>query len=104
MFWYIAHLSAVDRVSVCGPWFALDRYPTVQPEPADHDHHHDEPPEEPQLNPVHFKELPGVAPAKRRRSGDTTDISYLGHQIVIRPAAEATHDMPGMAMETTTAQ
>ena len=97
VFWYIAHIPAIDRVSVCGPWFALDRYPAVQPEPADHDHQHEEPPGEPQLNPVHFKELPGVAPPKRRHSGDTTNISYLGHQIVIRAAAAEGHDMPGMA-------
>ena len=25
--WYIAHVSAVDRVSACGPWFRLDGYP-----------------------------------------------------------------------------
>jgi hypothetical protein len=25
--WYIAHVSAVDRVSACGPWFSLNGYP-----------------------------------------------------------------------------
>lgn len=25
--WYIAHLTAVDRVAACGPWFRLDGYP-----------------------------------------------------------------------------
>ncbi len=25
--WYIAHLSALDRVAACGPWFRLDGYP-----------------------------------------------------------------------------
>ena len=25
--WYIAHIPAVDRVSVCGPWFRLEGYP-----------------------------------------------------------------------------
>lgn len=25
--WYIANLTAVDRVAACGPWFKLDGYP-----------------------------------------------------------------------------
>jgi hypothetical protein len=37
--WYIAHIPAVERVSACGPWFALSGYPP--PAAADDgDHHH----------------------------------------------------------------
>ena len=33
--WYIAHISAHDRVAACGPWFKLDGYPPVAPSPPD---------------------------------------------------------------------
>ena len=35
--WYIAHISAVDRIAACGPWVKLEGYPAS---PAAHDHHH----------------------------------------------------------------
>lgn len=37
--WYIAHLSAVDRVAACGPWFRLDGYPKP-PKPKTKTHGH----------------------------------------------------------------
>jgi hypothetical protein len=30
--WYIAHLSAFERVVACGPWLRLEGYPKVQPD------------------------------------------------------------------------
>jgi hypothetical protein len=41
--WYIAHISSIDRVSTCGPWFRLEGYPPPQPRDDDdgHDHDHD---------------------------------------------------------------
>jgi hypothetical protein len=38
--WYIAHVSALDRVSVCGPWFALDGFPPPDEDDGHIDHHH----------------------------------------------------------------
>jgi hypothetical protein len=35
--WYIAHLSAVDRVAACGPWFKLGGYP-IRKKPPAHGH------------------------------------------------------------------
>jgi len=32
--WYIAHISAVDRVAACGPWFKLSGYPEPKKPPA----------------------------------------------------------------------
>jgi hypothetical protein len=35
--WYIAHLTAVDRVAACGPWFKLAGYPKPpKPMPKGH--------------------------------------------------------------------
>jgi hypothetical protein len=52
--WYIAEISSVERVTVCGPWFALDGYPTPPPRPEDathqphtHDPDHPEDPDHP---------------------------------------------------------
>jgi len=41
--WYIAHVSSIDRVSACGPWFRLEGYPPPEPRDDDdgHEHHHD---------------------------------------------------------------
>ena len=38
--WYIAHVRAVDRVAVCGPWFKLQGYPEPQVEADDGAGHH----------------------------------------------------------------
>lgn len=43
--WYIAHISSIDRVAACGPWFSLSGF--HKPEKDDdhnhdhHDHNHD---------------------------------------------------------------
>jgi hypothetical protein len=37
--WYIAHVSAVERVSVCGPWFTLAGYPAADMHGDDHHDH-----------------------------------------------------------------
>jgi hypothetical protein len=34
--WYIAHIPAIDRVSACGPWFALDGFPRSPEDEEDH--------------------------------------------------------------------
>jgi hypothetical protein len=39
--WYLAHVSAANRVAACGPWFALGGYPAPRHSHDDHDHHHD---------------------------------------------------------------
>jgi hypothetical protein len=39
VFWYIAHVSSLDRVTACGPWFALEGFPEPE-EPDGHDHDH----------------------------------------------------------------
>jgi hypothetical protein len=39
--WYIAHLSSLDRVAACGPWFKLEGFPEPEEEPDGHDHDHD---------------------------------------------------------------
>jgi len=31
--WYIAHISAYERVAACGPWFELEGYPTAPHSP-----------------------------------------------------------------------
>jgi hypothetical protein len=61
--WYIAEISSADRVTVCGPWFALDGYPTPPERPGDpkhpqhphpHDPYHPEDPDHPHPDrPVH---------------------------------------------------
>jgi hypothetical protein len=61
--WYIAEISSADRVTVCGPWFALDGYPTPPERPGDpkhpqhphpHDPDHPEDPDHPHPDrPVH---------------------------------------------------
>jgi hypothetical protein len=33
--WYIAHIPAIDRVTACGPWFALEGLPGTEPPPQD---------------------------------------------------------------------
>jgi Cu2+-containing amine oxidase len=37
--WYIAHVSSLDRVTACGPWFALEGFPEPE-EPDGHEHDH----------------------------------------------------------------
>jgi hypothetical protein len=37
--WYIAHVGAADRVSACGPWFALDGFPPPLRDEGPPDHH-----------------------------------------------------------------
>ena len=39
--WYIAHISSIDRVSACGPWFRLEGYRPPEPRDDDDGHHHD---------------------------------------------------------------
>jgi hypothetical protein len=39
--WYIAHVSSIERVAVCGPWFRLAGYPAPKPHDDDDDHDHD---------------------------------------------------------------
>ena len=42
--WYIAHVSSIEHVAVCGPWFRLSGYPTPEPHDGDDelDHDHDD--------------------------------------------------------------
>ena len=37
--WYIATVSAVDRIAVCGPWFALEGFPQPIKESTQNGHH-----------------------------------------------------------------
>lgn len=38
--WYIAHVSSLDRVAACGPWFKLEGFP--EPEEEEGEGHHEE--------------------------------------------------------------
>jgi hypothetical protein len=39
--WYIAHISALERVTACGPWFKLEGFPKPEePDGDGHDHDH----------------------------------------------------------------
>ncbi|HEU4891606.1 MAG TPA: hypothetical protein VFT47_08650 [Vicinamibacterales bacterium] len=71
--WYLAKLQSADRVSVCGPWFALDGFPAPPDTGDDHDHgdhDHDDDHEDEHEDETHPL---------------TRTLHYLGHDVRIEP-------------------
>lgn len=90
--WYLAKVQSVDRVSVCGPWFALDGFPPPADDGEEHDHGgHEHDGHVTHGDPGHPHPGQEEHPHEEHSAhGMTRTLHYLGHEVQIEPVS-----MPG---------
>jgi hypothetical protein len=85
--WYIAQITSVDRVAVCGPWFALEGFPAPVREPG-HEHKHDhEDDHEHKHEDDHSHGEGGTEHEHDEKPVTKLVTEYLGRKIEIEPMA-----------------